>query len=110
MANKTFKLRGFKENFFLVKETYSTSGAIAVTLMCQQKGYEEEFMTISINLDKNPLDGFWVKNYGGGEDVISALENEGFLERTGQVTSTGFVTVPSMTLTAKAREFILQDS
>lgn len=103
---KTFPLKGFGKKFFFKVSTYQIDNSPAYELVMLDEGYEEDYATLSVRLDTPPKEGVWIKNYGGNEDLIQALEDSGMLERTGQVMKAGYATVPSMILTNKAKDFI----
>lgn len=106
MKIKTFPLPGHGKKFIFRKGRYQADGSDAYFLNCFDEGYEEEYTTLSVCLDFPPKEGVWIKNYSENEELVAALEKGGYLERTGQVCHCGYATVPSMTLTAKGREYL----
>lgn len=85
------------------------SGGLAITAECQfedDPSLHEPFATLSVNIpDQISLlgpDEFFFKNYSENEAVFKAFVDAGYVELSGKVAHTGYVTVPVCKLTQKA--------
>lgn len=63
-------------------------------------GTGEPWATVTVNLPDDPLDAgeFFVKDWGGNEPIVEALEDAGWLVPTGRAVPTGHVYAKIMRL------------
>lgn len=89
----------------LTRDTYRTSGGLAIVGTCIPTG--EPAFTASVNIPGfiTPPGHFLVKDYSGSEGMLDWLLSLGFVEPTGRLATSGFIVAPEVKLLVELTEF-----
>lgn len=78
----------------LMKSFYHHGNRVALCLIDAENG--EPVATATVNIPEMPLseDEILIKNYSENQGMLSFLEKEEIVQRTGRVVESGYVTIP----------------
>lgn len=105
------ELYGASEQLTLYRTTYADGNtAILIEAYDVQMDYPAPFGVLSVNIpseaDHLQEGEFFAKNYSEGKDLFDHLVNEGLIEHAGWRAQTGYVSIPAVRFTEKAKETI----
>lgn len=91
MLTLPYKGSALKPVFAYYVDEYGNQARPALQLVDATTG--EHWATVTVNLSDDPLEPgeFFVKDWGGNEPIIEALEDAGWLVPTGRAVPTGHV-------------------
>ena len=110
---KKLKIKAFGEEVpvYLAISKYSSNGNLAILIMYDEEGYEEEGERLSINILRLPENTIAVDtNNNSNTNIVELLEKEGIITPLGYSSPSGFCEYPVYSVNLeKAREYTKEE-
>lgn len=110
---KKLKIKAFGKEVpvYLAISKYSSNGNLAILIMYDGEGYEEEWGRLSINILRLPENTIAVDtNNNSNSNIVEVLEKEGIIKPLGYSSPSGFCEYPVYAISfEKAKEYTKEE-